>query len=478
MDIKPDVLLHYSPKIGVFGDPIPFFWDGKYHLYYQNSPGKFSFDKMNWAHIASKDLLNWELLSVALTPEPDSPDAFGCWTGSVLHWKNTFHIFYTGCAKPDGGLQTICHATSSDLIHWQKDKRNPIITPFPPFSTETKSAWRDPCVIQDETGFRMLITAEMAKKPRALCGCIIEFHSTDLEIWEFKRILYSPLVTSKMECPDLFKLDNRWLMLYSNDGVEVRWSENGHEHWKKTEPFHLDNFRFYAGKTLLDDKNRRLFFGFISDRENKNDFSPWKWGGILPFPRQLSFGKDNELIVSAIDEIKLLRKNQLPIKVSESIYTIGKWQVQGSNLYGVATEDQEGITTLLGQHPDSWEISMQLNLEAASNASLIFNCQEDYSSGYRLEINTEQSEFTLNNLSSSIVGESLLLQAFKLPRHIGKKVEIRVIFDNTSLEIYLNNAFCFSSRIYPQSLNANWWGFYSTCDSLLVEKIETWQLTL
>jgi sucrose-6-phosphate hydrolase SacC (GH32 family) len=478
MDPKPDVLLHYSPQTGIFGDPIPFFWNGEFHIYYQNSPGAFSFETMRWAHIVSKDLLHWEVLPDALIPKPASPDAYGCWTGSVMHWNNTFHIYYTGCAEPDGCDQTICHATSQDLIHWHKDIQNPILKPFQPFSTDSKSGWRDPCVIQDETGFRMLITAELAGKPRAFCGCIAELHSLDLEKWRFERVLYTPMDTNKMECPDLFKLDNRWILLYSNSGVQVRWSKNGHDHWEKTDPSYIDNFRFYAAKTLLDDQNRRLCFGFISDREQKNDSSPWKWGGILSYPRQLSIGRGNELIISAVDELKGMRSNPLTLEIDKSLYTLGKWQLDGKHLQGIAAGDQKGVTALVGQHPDSWEVSMQLNLEDCPTASLIFNCRKDYSSGYCLEINRSQAELTLRRFFPMVVSDSSLLQTFKLPNHFEKKVQLRVVLDHTLLEIYLNNTYSFSSRIYPQVSDANWWGLYSKCGLINAEYIEAWTLNL
>jgi sucrose-6-phosphate hydrolase SacC (GH32 family) len=479
MDNKPAVQLHYSPPTGIFGDPIPFFWNGTYHIYFQNSPGEFSFEKMRWAHITSKDLFHWEPLPDAIIPEPESPDAFGCWTGSIIHWKNIFHIFYTGCSEPGGGNQTICHATSLDLIQWKKDNRNPILSPFLPFSTESKSAWRDPCVIQDADGFRMLITAEMSGKPKAFSGCIIEFHSVDLFNWEFIRVLYMPLDTNKMECPDLFPMEDRWLLLYSDSGVEVRWSENGINHWEKTNPYRMDNYRFYAAKTLLDDQNRRLCFGFISDRVDRYDSSPWKWGGILSFPRNLFLREKDRLQVSPIKEFENLRKYPLPIEIIESQYSTGRWQFEGKNILGyTSTDAQTGITVLIGKHPETWNVSFQLDLADSASNSLLFNCQRDYSSGYCLEINREQSLLVLKRLFPASVSDSLVLQEFKLPNQIDRNIRVNVVFDCTVIEVYINEEYCFSARVYPQESKGNWWGFYSKTDSFNGRNIEAWYLSL
>lgn len=324
----------------------------------------------------------------------------------------------------------------------------------------------------------MLITAELDEKPHAFRGCIAEFYSPNLQTWKFERILFMPVDTSKLECPDLFKIDRRWLLLYSDYGVKAYWSENGHNNWQRAEPILLDNFRYYAAKTLLDDRNRRLCFGFICERINRDDSSAWKWGGISSFPRRISFGEGNEIIVSAVDELEQLRKKPMLPEIVESPYTLGTWQMKAKQICGTAQEDRAGLAVWLGKHPDVWEISAVLDLSGCSNTSIVFNGREDFSSGYRLEINKELRELILSRLCPSEITEPLVLQVFKLPKHLESKVPLRVLFDRTALEIYLNNTTCYSSRVYPQSLDENWWGFYSTCSSFAAENIEVWELGL
>jgi beta-fructofuranosidase len=36
-----------------------------------------------WDHVVSRDLVHWERLPYALTPTPGTPDADGCFTGSI-----------------------------------------------------------------------------------------------------------------------------------------------------------------------------------------------------------------------------------------------------------------------------------------------------------------------------------------------------------------------------------------------------------
>jgi beta-fructofuranosidase len=478
MNFKPDVFLHYSPESGVFGDPIPFFWKGEYHIFYQNSPGEFSFNKMRWGHIKSRDLIYWKSLPDALVPEPDSPDAYGCWTESIIQHKNRFHIFYTGCAGQDGRSQTICHATSENLITWDKDKLNPIITPFAPFSNEPKSAWRDPLVIQDGSKFRMIITAEMSKFPVAFNGCLIEFQSDDLQNWKFERILFMPVDSSKIECPDLFKINKSWLLFYSDNGVKVRWSKNGRDHWENTNPHSLDNFRYYAAKTLLDDQERRLCFGFVSDREEKNDSSSWKWGGILAFPRQISLKGDDQLFISPIDELKKIRKEPVKLNILPSSYTLGEWILEKDTLIGSSVDNHSGLSLLLGKQSKTREIKMTFDLTECNSGNLLFYSKKDYSEGYRLEIDMEEAELKIARLVPKKVIQSVYLQYFMLPDNLDRIIDMDVIIDHTLIEIYINNRYCYSGRIYPEDPKANWWGFYSNCGSLKVNNLKVWDLAL
>ena len=52
---------HIMPPIGWMNDPNGFsYYNGEYHLFYQYNPYSSMWGSIHWAHVKSKDLVNWE----------------------------------------------------------------------------------------------------------------------------------------------------------------------------------------------------------------------------------------------------------------------------------------------------------------------------------------------------------------------------------------------------------------------------------
>ena len=132
------------------GDAIPFYHEGKYHIFSLTSPpGTTVYPerlRTTWSHSISDDLVHWQELPTALYPgEGDEPDASGVWTGSVIYGEGQYHAFYTGYnrefLKAGKTSQTLLHATSKDGITWEKSKE---ALEIPPQEGYDKRNWRLP----------------------------------------------------------------------------------------------------------------------------------------------------------------------------------------------------------------------------------------------------------------------------------------------------------------------------------------------
>ena len=121
-------LYHYQPPANWMNDPNgTIFWNGWYHLFYQHrpydsGPPNPADGSCHWGHAASKDLIHWTDLPVALAPTPEGPDNRGCASGNTVINEGVPTLIYYGIY---GG---ICTATSDDdMITWEKSPYNPCL---------------------------------------------------------------------------------------------------------------------------------------------------------------------------------------------------------------------------------------------------------------------------------------------------------------------------------------------------------------
>jgi beta-fructofuranosidase len=111
-------------------------------------------------------------------------------------------LFYTGATLAPSGVnrQSVCHATSADLVTWHKSPDNPILAPDPRWYEALGSgdwhdeAFRDPWVFADPdgAGWHMLVTARASGGPRLGRGVVGHATSTDLRRWRLAEPLSEP----------------------------------------------------------------------------------------------------------------------------------------------------------------------------------------------------------------------------------------------------------------------------------------------
>ena len=135
---------HLLPAKNWMNDPNgPVYLDGRYHMFFQYNPLAAVWGDMSWYHSVSPDMLHWTHLPVAFTPTPDSPDSYGCFSGSALKVGKRVYQVYTGTKLSSKELATIrdaedkiqesqCLAYSDDpkLVKWTKLPE--AIIPLPP----------------------------------------------------------------------------------------------------------------------------------------------------------------------------------------------------------------------------------------------------------------------------------------------------------------------------------------------------------
>lgn len=307
------------------GDAIPFYHDGKYHLFTLTPPcGTTVYParlRTTWEHAVSDDLVHWEQLPTALYPSDDenAPDASGIWTGSVIYGEGKYHAFYTGYSLKVRFQQTICHATSDDGITWVKDPANPVITPIAELYEELD--WRDPYVFynEEEGLYWILISARHKEGPPNRRGAVILFRSKDLVKWEFYGDIYAAGHTNCPECPEMYKIGSKWYLSYSRFSEFVntiyRVSDSPYGPWATPKFDGIGGRRFYAAKSMENDEGRRFYFGWAHDRADRSDYGEWYWGGAFCIPHEVRQNEDGELDVMLPEEYRKAISAPVPYSI-------------------------------------------------------------------------------------------------------------------------------------------------------------------
>jgi predicted GH43/DUF377 family glycosyl hydrolase len=110
---------------GPYGTPTALFEGERWFLFYERS------DRAVWL-ASSKDMRLWKNVQdePVLQPGPDEYDRDQIALNQVIKHNGRYYAYYHGAAKPPPGKPTFWStavAVSSDLIHWKKYPKNPLL---------------------------------------------------------------------------------------------------------------------------------------------------------------------------------------------------------------------------------------------------------------------------------------------------------------------------------------------------------------
>ena len=189
-------IYHHTPVYGWMNDPNGMFYkDGVWHLYYQWNPYGSQWENMHWGHSTSRDLIHWESQPMALEPD---------WLGSIFSGSCVINgdevvAYYTSA----GHHQTQSMAVSKDGGRtFQKYSGNPVLT------TSDIADFRDPRPFWNENikAWNLILAAGQEMRI---------YSSKDLKEWKYESSFGKEYGNhgGVWECPDLFKIDNKWVLI-------------------------------------------------------------------------------------------------------------------------------------------------------------------------------------------------------------------------------------------------------------------------
>ena len=295
-----------------------------------------------WGHATGPDLFSLEERPVAI-PTGDGDD--GVWTGClVLDYTGAARVFYTAVSQPDLGIGRIRVAFPTDGT-WDSWTKGDVVIDAP-HGLEVVS-FRDPFVHRADDAWHMVVGAGLADGTAAA----LDFRSDDLSAWAYRGIGAArntaerePVWTGSMwECPQLFELDGRHILLTS------AWDDG-----------ELHSVTYGVG-TYADDRFRADVWGQLSfgrsyyapsvfrDREGRSCLVFWmrgvedtaaRWSGAHSVPYLLSLSSDTLVAVPHPDIARYVAQVPAPGGEFSGAADV-RWSPQVGDQLVVRADDRE-----------------------------------------------------------------------------------------------------------------------------------------
>ena len=451
---------HFLPAANWMNDPNgPIYRNGKCHLFYQYNPNGAFWGTMHWGHAVSEDLVRWKHLPVAMAPTPGGPDKDGVFSGCAVVRNGVPTLVYTG-VNPE----VQCIATSDEqMIRWTKYPGNPVIA-APPEGVQV-TGFRDPCVWVEGDTWYMAVGSGFA----GTGGAALLYRSPDLIHWTYLHPLHvgqmdeaakgkRPVATGEMwECPEFIPLGGKHVLIVSTEDT-TRYFSGRYADYK----FHAEREGetdfgvFYAPKSMLDARGRRILWGWIRERRSEKAQREAGWSGVMSLPRVLSLRSDGRLGIAPAPELEALRGDHK--RVSGIVLQPGTSSMHaGGDAIEILAQFEPG---------ESEEVGLQIASarDGQEHTLISYNVP-----GRRLYVDKQRSSLNADTDHGVEWG------SFSLST--GEPLELRVFLDGSVIEVYANGRACISDRIYPTREDSIGVGAFARGrGAALLRSMDVWQM--
>ncbi|KAK0122042.1 hypothetical protein ONS95_010306 [Cadophora gregata] len=459
----------------------------EYRICYQWNPGTTQGGNSAWGMARSKDMVTWEDCSPALR-NGTTYDRLGVFSGSIVSrivdGRRVLFLFYTSVSAVPihwslpylDGCESQSVAFSTDYGNsWQRYEHNPLMT-IPP-KLEKTTGWRDPFVskwepmsqllgVDSSTDYMLIASGERGRGPQLLL-----YQSNDLLDWQPTCILLEAEANARItptselnfgmnfECASFFTIGERHYIIIGieedktskrHDGHALLWLsgtlslDNGKPKFSVTSHGQLDHGIAYAAHIFRDAEGRILQLGWANEAANRQIVKKQGWAGFLTHPKELyEISAPISRIEGDMDRWNINEKS-------------GKMTTLGMRLAPQVSHLRQSapFTSL-----DSLRSVRSLNYEIVAtfrnlsgSERFIFNVRESPSSAEvskiiidlaNQRISIHRSRSSLENLGEINPDEG---KFHLLP---SEDLDVRVMVDNSIVEVFVNGRFAATSRLYP-----------------------------
>lgn len=417
---------HFTAQSGWLNDANGmFFYQGTWHLFHQHRPPGAA--ATLWGHATSRDLLHWEHQPTAIPNEERDAIFSG---SAAIDWENTtglkrgehppILLFYT--LHPVGGSgrkATQCFAFSTDGGKtFAKYAGNPVLRTADNNDRDPKVFYHPP----SKAWFMVLsLSRNNTDRDHATYGF---YRSRDARSWELRQeIGPGPWY---WECPDMFPLAldgdprrTKWLLMKGSGDFVIGDLVDG-KFQSESEPIRTQWAGSYYGAQTFNDVSggRRIQMAWMNSSTKPE--TPNAYPG-MPFNQQMSFPRELTLRTTTAGP----RVFRYPIPEIQQLHL--RTQELKPRMLAAG---ENAFAELRG---DLLDIELQLQLGAVQKIEF---------------------DFRGDKATWDLPGKKILIGGRNVPVMATGRVNLRILLDRTSVEIFVNGGEVDIARAYfPDSAN-------------------------
>lgn len=454
------------------------YYNNKYHLFFQKNANGCYLSHQHWGHIVSDNLITWREEKPAITPD-DWYDTKGAWSGCVFTDDELTggkpHIFYTAV---DFGRASIAEAAPLDdnLIEWKKAENNPIIAHRPDGLNDD---FRDPVMFKAHGKYFIIVGS---KKDGKGVATLHEYNPSTKTWSNDGRLFYQASNVAYgefWEMPAVAQMDNnKWLFaatpLGARNGVEVLYwvgtinadgtfSPFSHTP-KELELSNMSKDGFgLLSPSIMKKDGKTIAIGIVPDKLGGHDNYNLGWAHTFSLPREWSLDANNNLIQKPYEGLKEMR-------IDAETFTKRNFNLTGST----SLEPVNGMET---------ELIGEFVVSANSSQRFGFNVRKSGEEQISIYYQPKNNKFTVDARTAPRLSndgwiynglyESTLPEALST----GETMKMHIFIDHSIMDIFINDKWAFSIRIFPTDKNAISIEAFSE-GMTEVKSIEAWNLNV
>lgn len=441
--------------------------NGKYHVFFQKNGNGPYMSRLHWGHITSTDLCEWKEETIALYPEK-SYDIKGCWSGAIINDPDITQgenwLVYTAVDNYRASMQ-FARPTDSTYMHFEKMPTYAIAGIPSGYSSD----FRDPYYFRCNDKAYLMVGSS-----KSGIGCTVLFEWNGSK-WIHKGECF--VGRSKSECGEFFemanitKIGNKWLFtatpLGTSQGVRnLYWVGQVNANGKfipdtpipKTiefSGFAKDGYGLLS-PSIIQHEGKTIALGIVPDKLPTSDNRLMGWAHSYSLPREWSIDANGELVQKPYSGLTAYRSDTVLVK--ENFKQQGVMALDSASGRGL----EVCAEFIVSEHITGFELLRNRN---GKGVKIYFDPMEQ---NIVVDMTSVTRKYNDNHLFRGKYVSTL-------PQVIapGEKMKLHVFLDRSILDIFINDRWASSVRIFPTNEAATGTSFY-THGETQVERLEAY----